>query len=145
MKAKIVAYALLALIITTIHLAEAQQPTKIPRIGYVSSGFRSGRQLKVFRPVLRDLGYIEGKNILIEDRYLEGNWGRTRSIVAELVQLRVDVLLSSAYPVTLAAKQLTSTIPIVMVTTQDPVATGIIDSLARPGGISRGSPCLPAS
>jgi putative ABC transport system substrate-binding protein len=88
----------------------------------------------VFRPVLRDLGYIEGKNILIEDRYLEGNWGRTRSIVAELVQLKVDVLLSSAYPVTLAAKQLTSTIPIVMVTTQDPVAAGLIDSLAQPGG-----------
>jgi putative tryptophan/tyrosine transport system substrate-binding protein len=133
MKAKILVYALQALIIlTTIHPAEAQQ-AKVPRLGYVSSGYGPGRELEVFRQGLRDLGYIEEKNILIEDRYLEGNWYRSRRLVGELVKLKVDILLSSADPVINAAKR-TNTIPIVMVTTQDPVAAGLIDSLARPGG-----------
>ena len=134
MKAKILVYALSALILATSHLADAQQPKKIPRIGYVSSGSRPGRQLQAFRQVLRDLGYTDGKNILIEDRYLEGNWYRTPSLVAELVQLKVDVLVSGVYPAILAAKQATKTIPIIMVTTQDPVTTGLVASLARPGG-----------
>jgi putative tryptophan/tyrosine transport system substrate-binding protein len=134
MKAKILLYALPALILTTIDLAEAQQPKKVPRIGYIFSGYGPGRQLETFRLGLRDLGYVEGQNILIEDRYLEGNWYRTRRLVDELVQLNVDVLLSSAYPAILQANRATSTIPIVMVTTQDPVGTGLIDSLARPGG-----------
>jgi putative ABC transport system substrate-binding protein len=116
------------------HVAEAQQPKRIPRIGYLSASFRPGRQFEAFRQMLRNLGYIEGKNILIEYRYLEGNVDRTGSLVAELVQLKVDVLLSPVYLAILVAKQATSTIPIVMVTTQDPVATGLIDNLARPGG-----------
>ena len=88
-----------------------------------------------------DLGYIEEKNIFIEDRYLEGNWYRTQRLVAELVKLKVDVILSSADPAIDAAKR-AGTVPIVMVTTQDPVAAGIIDNLARPGGISRALPYL---
>jgi hypothetical protein len=69
---------------------------EVPRIGYISSGFRSGHQLEVFRQALRELGYIEGRNILIEDRYLEGKaGGRARRLVDELVKLKVDILLSS--------------------------------------------------
>ena len=83
---------------------------------------------------MRDLGYVEGKNILIEYRYVEGKADRIPSLVAELVQLKVDVLVAASPPAIRAAKQATKTIPIVMVTTQDPVATGLVDSLARPGG-----------
>ena len=133
MKAKIFVYALLVLILTTIHLAEGQQVKKVPRIGYVSSGYSPGPQLEALRQGLRDLGYIEEKNILIEDRYLEGNWYRTQRLVGELVKLKVDVILSSADPAINAAKR-AGTVPIVMVTTQDPVAAGLIDNLARPGG-----------
>jgi putative ABC transport system substrate-binding protein len=86
MKTKIFVYALPALILVTIHLVEAQQPKKVPQIGYVASGYGPGRQLEALRQGLRDLGYIEGKNILIEGRYLEGNLvsypkicGRTRT------------------------------------------------------------------
>ena len=117
--------------------AEAQQPGKVPRIGYLSgSGDPStpNPYVEAFRQGLRDLGYIEGKNILVEYRYAEGKADRIPSLVAELVQLKVDVLVSRLTPAIRAAKQATKTIPIVMVTTSDPVATGIVDSLARPGG-----------
>jgi putative ABC transport system substrate-binding protein len=87
-----------------------------------------------FRQGLRDLGYIEGKNILVEYRYAEGKLDRIPSLVTELVQLKVDVLVSPALPAIRAAKQATKTIPILMLTNVDPVATGIVDSLARPGG-----------
>ena len=87
-----------------------------------------------FRRGLRDLGYIEGKNILVEDRYAEGKADRIPSLVAELVQLKVDILVSPNSAAIRAAKESTKTIPIVMVITDDPVATGLVDSLARPGG-----------
>ena len=93
-----------------------------------------GPQVEGFRQGLRDLGYIEGKNILVEYRYIEGKSDRIPSLVAELVQLKVDVLVLGPLPAIRAAKQATKTIPIVMVTTQDPVAAGFVDSLARPGG-----------
>jgi putative ABC transport system substrate-binding protein len=117
--------------------AEAQQSAKIPRIGYVSStgdASNPGSQVQAFRQGLRDLGYIEGKNLLIEYRYLEGKRDHIPSVVAELVQFKVDVLILGAPPVIRAAKQTTKTIPIVIVTTTDPVAAGYVDSLARPGG-----------
>jgi len=117
--------------------AGAQQPAKIPRIGYVSGTGdpkTPGLQVETFRQGLRDLGYVEGKNILIEHRYTEGNQDRAPKFVAELIQLNVDVLLTTTSPAIRAAKQATKTIPIVMVTTSDPIATGLIDSLARPGG-----------
>jgi putative ABC transport system substrate-binding protein len=117
--------------------AEAQQAGKVPRIGFVSSSGDAnapGPQVVAFRQGLRDLGYIEGKDILIEYRFLEGKPDVYPKLVAELVQLKVDVLVVNAQPIIRLSKQATKTIPIVMVTTQDPVAAGFIDSLARPGG-----------
>ena len=137
MKKKITLLTLCALLFGLCSFAEAQRSAKIPRIGYVSSaGDASNPSLPVqaFRQGLRDLGYIEGQNILVEYRYLEGKRDRIQSVVAELVQLKVDVIVSEAPPVIRAAKQATKTIPIVIVTTQDPVAAGYVDSLARPGG-----------
>ena len=118
-------------------VAAAQQPAKLPRIGVVSAdGDRStpGPQVEAFRQGLRDLGYVEGKNILVEYRYVEGKSDRIPGLVAELVQLKVDALVMRPQPAIRAAMQATKTIPIVMVTTQDPVAAGFINSLARPGG-----------
>ncbi len=118
--------------------AEAQQPTNtIPRIGHVSgTGDPKNPDIsaRAFRQGLRDLGYIEGKNILVEYRYAEGKLDRVPALVAELVQLKVDLLVTSFLPGIRAAKQATKTIPIVFVTGVDPVAAGIVDSLARPGG-----------
>ena len=116
--------------------AEAQQATKVPRIGIVAGGDPSNPapQVEAFRQGLRDLGYIEGKNILVEYRNHEGKVDRVPGLVAELVQLKVDVLVLSLLRAIHAAKQATKTIPIVMVTTADPVATGLVASLAQPGG-----------
>jgi putative ABC transport system substrate-binding protein len=118
-------------------IADAQQPKKVPRIGYLSGAgdpSNPGPNVEAFRRGLQELGYIEGKNILVEYRYIEGKRDRIPSLVAELVQLKVDVLVSPNLPAIRAAKQATKTIPIVMVTNWDPVAEGLIDSLARPGG-----------
>jgi putative tryptophan/tyrosine transport system substrate-binding protein len=135
MKRGIMLLALALLVFSPFHLAYAQQPVKIPRIGYLSTGdsHTHGPDVEAFRQGLRDLGYVEGKNIVIEFRYLEGKTDRTPSLVAELVQLKVDILVLRSQPSIRAAKQATKTIPIVMVTTQDPVKTGFIESLARPG------------
>jgi putative ABC transport system substrate-binding protein len=134
MKAKILVYALPALILATIHLAEAQQAKKIPRIGYLSGTGFEAPTIVEFRQGLRDLGYVEGKNILIEYRDTGVTQDRIPKLVADLVQLKVDVLVVSTGSTIRAAKQATKTIPIVMVTTEDPVATGLINTLARPGG-----------
>jgi putative ABC transport system substrate-binding protein len=118
-------------------LAVAQQPTKIPRIGYVSGSGNASNpppRVEAFRQRLRELGYIEGKNIVVDYRYPEGMSDRVPSFVAELVQSKVDILVSDLPPAIRTAKQATKTIPIVIVTTQDPVAAGIVDSLAHPGG-----------
>jgi putative tryptophan/tyrosine transport system substrate-binding protein len=134
---KIFVLALSAMLFAVYVSAEAQQPKKIPRIGYVSgSGDANnpGPFVEAFRQGLRDLGYVEGKNILVEFRFAEGQLERLPSLVAELVQLKVDVVVAAPLSAIRAAKQATKTIPIVMVTTQDPVATGLVDSLARPGG-----------
>ena len=115
----------------------ATAPAKTPRIGFLSgSGDPSNPAMseKAFRQGLRDLGYVGGKNILFEFRYAEGKRDRIPSLVAELVQLKVDVLVTANLTAIRAAKQATETIPIVMVTNADPVATKLIDSLARPGG-----------
>jgi putative tryptophan/tyrosine transport system substrate-binding protein len=137
MKAKLLTHGLLALILATIQLAEAQSAEKIPRIGYLSgSGDANnpGSNLEGFRQGLRDLGYVEGKNVQVEYRYAKGNVEIVPRLVAELVQLKVDALVLSQLSAIRAAKQATKTIPIIMVTSVDPVATGLIDSLARPGG-----------
>jgi putative ABC transport system substrate-binding protein len=137
MSKKLGSFALFAMLLALCASAEAQQEKKVPRIGFVW-GFgdpsNPPRNLEAFRQGLRDLGYIEGKNILVEYRYAEGKLDRIPSLVAELVQLNVDVLVSPTVAGIRAAKQATKTIPIVMLLNVDPVATGIVDSLARPGG-----------
>jgi ABC-type uncharacterized transport system substrate-binding protein len=132
LSAILVSVMLLAVEIT----AEAQQPKKVPRIGESGVGDPNnpGRDIEAFRQSRRELSYIEGKNILIEYRYAEGNLDRAPSFIAELVQLKVDALVVTFLPAIRAAKQATKTIPIVMISPVDPVATGLVDSLARPGG-----------
>jgi putative ABC transport system substrate-binding protein len=112
------------------------QPAKIPRIGIVTGNpdDPSSTSMKMFRRTLQELGYSEGKNILLEYRYTKGNRERIKEIVAELVRLKVDILFSTQAIVIGAAKRATKTIPIVMAITPDPVAAGLVDSLARPGG-----------
>jgi putative tryptophan/tyrosine transport system substrate-binding protein len=118
--------------------AEAQPATKTSRIGYLSPTFASEpdnrRRLGALREGLRDLGYVEGQNLTIESRWAEGQYGRLPDLAAELVRLKVDVIVTYAPPAIQAAKQATGTIPIVMAGIVDPVATGFVASLARPGG-----------
>jgi putative tryptophan/tyrosine transport system substrate-binding protein len=115
-------------------VAEAQQPERIPRIGYLpSAGAPLPRQFKALQDGLRDLGYVEGKNIAIESRHSDGKFEPT-DLVKELLQLKVDVLIAVDPTSLRAAKQATKNVPIIMVTNQDPVATGLVDDLARPSG-----------
>jgi putative tryptophan/tyrosine transport system substrate-binding protein len=115
---------------------EAQQPKKVARIGYLTGrgDSPSAPPVEAFRQGLRDRGYTEGKNILVEYRSVEGKLDRASSLVAELVRLKVDLVVVNFLVGIRAAKDATKTIPIVMVSYADPVETGIIDSLARPGG-----------
>ena len=114
----------------------AQQKGKVWRIGFLGAATASGsaRRVGALRAGLRDLGYVEGKNIVIEFRWAEGNYERLPQLAAELVRLKVDVLVTAGTPSILAAKSATTTIPIVMASGGDPVATGLVTSLARPGG-----------
>jgi ABC-type uncharacterized transport system substrate-binding protein len=117
-------------------IAEAQQPKKVPRIGYLTAGSLSAQSARIeaFRQGLRELGFVEGKNIVIELRFAEGKLDRQSELAAELVRLKVDVIVSAGPTVTRAAKEVTVTIPIVMAQDGDPVANGFVASLARPGG-----------
>jgi putative ABC transport system substrate-binding protein len=121
--------------------AHAQLPAKIVRIGFLGATMPSGVEgrLRRFRDGLRDLGYVEGENILIDFRWAEGNYARLAEFAAELIRLKVDMLVTYGTPGTLAAKQATTTVPIVMVVSGDAVATGLVASLARPGGNVTGS------
>ena len=124
-------------VVAWFHPVEAQQPKKVPRIGYISNSGDAnnpGPFLQAFRQGLRDFGYIEGKNILVEFRSAEGKLDRIPGFVAELVQRKVAVLIATNLPAIRAAKEATKSIPIVILTVQDPVAIGLVDSLARPGG-----------
>jgi putative tryptophan/tyrosine transport system substrate-binding protein len=139
MKSRIVILALGAMLFALCFPAGAQQPKKIPRVGFLSvqvnpTPATPNPLADAFQQGLRDLGYIEGKNVLVEYRYAEGKDDLLLSHVAELVQIKVDVIVVTSLPQIRAAKRATKTIPIVMVTTVDPVATGLIESLARPGG-----------
>ena len=117
-------------------MAEAQQPTKIPRIGYLGGGSPSSNpaRIEAFRQGLRELGYVEGENIVIEWRYAEEKLDRLPSLATELVSLKVDVIVTAGPSVTRAAKEAINTIPIVMAFDSDPVGNGFVASLARPGG-----------
>ena len=118
--------------------AEAQQPARIHRIGILSpsSGFFFSARDEALRQRLRELGYVEGKNLVIEYRYAEGKGERLPDLVAELVRLKVDIIVTTSPSATLAAKKASATIPIVFAAADDPVGSGIVSSLARPGGIS---------
>src|SRR5215472_7870434 len=124
--------ALLALAVT----AEAQQTGKVFRIGFLDVSTASGSAVLVdgFRQELSKLGWIEGKNITIEYRFAEQKSERLPELAAELVRLKVDLIVTSGGPTPLAAKKATSTIPIVMTNSVDPVGAGLVASLARPGG-----------
>ena len=116
--------------------ARAQQPTKVTQIGYIGAASASAESARreAFRQGLRELGYVEGKNMVIDDRHAEGNLDRLPALAAELVRLKVDVIVTGGGNATRAAKAATSTIPIVMTNDPDPVGSGFVASLARPGG-----------
>jgi putative ABC transport system substrate-binding protein len=123
-------------ILATPVVTAAQQPQGSPRIGVLSSSSpeREHGYLAAFQQSLRDLGYSEGKNLLIERRYAAGKFDALPELAAELVRLKVDILVVTGTPAAHAAKNATPLIPIVTVTAADPVATGLVTSLARPGG-----------
>ena len=116
--------------------AHAQQAGKVPRIGFLSATSASDRPplLDAFRQRLRELGWVEGQNIVIDYRYAEGRFDRLPDLAAELVRLKVDLIVSAGTQGVTAAKNATKTIPIVMIGVRDPVGAGLIASLARPGG-----------
>jgi putative tryptophan/tyrosine transport system substrate-binding protein len=133
MKKAAVPSILIAVVLAVAVIAQAQQLKKVPRIGFLSGG-GNPFSFEAFRQGLRNLGYIEGKTIVIEYRSAEGDQERIAGLVTELVQLKVDVLVITSSSGVRAAKQATKTIPVVILTQVDPVTAGLIDSLARPGG-----------
>jgi ABC-type uncharacterized transport system substrate-binding protein len=135
-KAKILGIALCAMLFALCPSAQAQQQTKIPKIGYLEGGPLSAHtaRMEAFRQGLRELGYEEGKKIVIEWRFADNKVDRLSALAGELVRLKVDIIVSAGAIATRAAKAATSTIPIVMAQDNDPVAEGVVASLARPGG-----------
>jgi putative ABC transport system substrate-binding protein len=123
-----------AMLFALSYSASAQQPKKVPRIGYPGTGLGTPERLDAFRQGLRELGHVEGKNIVIDFRSADGKLERLPAIAAELVHLKVDIIVSAGSTITRAAKQATATIPIVMTQDSDPVGDGFVASLARPGG-----------
>jgi putative tryptophan/tyrosine transport system substrate-binding protein len=136
MNKKIFVWLLTIGLLTTASIAEAQQPAKMPRIGFLigSSPSANAARIEAFRQGLRELGYVEGKNIVIEWRSADGKLDRVPALAAELVRLKVDVIVTGGPTVTRPAKEVTVTIPIVMAFDNDPVGNGFVASLARPGG-----------
>ena len=126
--------------------ATAQQATKVFRIGFLDPGTASGSAvlLDAFRQELSKLGWIEGKNIAIEYRFAEQKPERLPDLAAELVRLKVDLIMIAGAPAALAAKKVTTTIPIVMASSGDPLSSGLVESLARPGGNVTGLASLSA-
>ena len=129
-------WLLATVLLTTASIAEAQQPKKVPRIGYLSplSRVAEASRMEGFHQGLRDLGYVEGQNLIIEYRFPEGKLDRLPELAADLVSLKVDVIVTGGSSPTRAAQRETKTIPIVMAYMSDPVALGFVASLARPGG-----------
>ena len=148
-KRKLGSVALCAILFALCSSAEAQQPKKVPRVGYLSNTNPASESARAegIRLALRELGYIEGQNIAIEYRYAEGRRDRYAELAAELVRLKVDIIVvAGGTPQLRAAKNATKTIPIVMTGGgADPVEDGIVESLARPGGNVTGITNLPES
>jgi putative tryptophan/tyrosine transport system substrate-binding protein len=136
MNKRITLWLLATLFLANVSLADAQQAGKIPRIGFLDASTASGIAvlLDAFRQELLKLGWIEGKNITIEYRFAEQKPERLPELAADLVRLKVDLIVVSGTPPALTAKKATTTIPIVMTNTSDPVGLGLVASLARPGG-----------
>jgi putative tryptophan/tyrosine transport system substrate-binding protein len=140
MAKKTIVVFLVSLALASLHLAQAQQPKKVPRIGFL--GFTSlsaiAARIEAFQQGLREFGYVEGKSIVVEYRSAEGELDRLPELAAELVRLKVEVIVTSGPSVTRAVKDATTTIPIVMGFDTDPVGNGFVASLARPGGTITG-------
>jgi putative ABC transport system substrate-binding protein len=135
MKKKILLSAVVTLLLASVYVAHAQQPSKIPKIGWLGARpAASDPGPEEFGREFRALGYVEGKNIVFEYRSADDKLDRLPALADELVRLKVDVLLASTTPAAVAAKNATRTIPIVFYGGFDPVALGLVDSLARPGG-----------
>src|SRR5918996_1248755 len=148
MRSKITVLTLCAVLYALCASVEAQQPKKTPQIGVLLGGSAASDSARIdaLRQGLRELGYMEGKNIVIEYAYADGKPNRLTELATKLVHLKVEVIVTAGPSATRAAKQATTTIPIVMAQDSDPVASGLVASLARPGGsitgLSRLSPEL---
>src|SRR5713226_809412 len=129
---------LLVFLVAPLAAATAQSPDKVPRVGYLNPGSASDplrqRRLEAFRQGLRELGYVEGQNIALESRWAEGKYDRYPALAADLLRLKVDVIVAAGGAATQAAQQATRTIPIVMSAVIDPLGSRLVTSLARPGG-----------
>jgi len=134
MNRKIVIWLLTAVLLIAVSLAEAQQPKKVPTVGFLCPQFKPGPPIEALRQGLRELGYIEGKNVAIELRFAAGNFDRFPDLAGDLVRLKVDILIPMGEQALRAARQATKTIPIVASGSRLLVETGYIASLARPGG-----------
>jgi ABC-type uncharacterized transport system substrate-binding protein len=135
-KAAVLSILFVVVVLAVPVIAEAQQPKKVARIGFLAAVSHSANsaRFEAFRQGLRELGYVEDKNIVIEWRYAEGKLDRLPALAAELVRLKVDVIVSGGSTATRPAKEATNTTPIVMAQDTDPVGSGFVASLARPGG-----------
>src|SRR5262245_61014564 len=133
---KICLWLLTTILLVIAPSAMAQQPGKVFRIGFLDTSTASGMAVLIdaFRQELSKLGWTEGKNIAFEYRFMEGKLERLPELAADLVRLKVDLIVVRGTPATLAAKSATTTIPIVMAASADPVGAGLVASLARPGG-----------
>src|SRR5262244_4403190 len=136
MNTKMIVCLVAAALLSSASFADAQQPKKVPRIGVLVSASASASvsRIHAFRQGLHALGYIEGKNIIVEYRYAEGSPNRLQEFVAELVRLKVDVIVTDTSRAIDAAKNVTKTIPVVFTSPTDPVGDGQVSSLAQPGG-----------
>jgi len=139
-----IGFCLFAIVLLTVSSGEAQQPAKLPTVGLLGAASASSYApfVEAFRQGIHDRGYVEGKNVALEYRWAEGKYDRLPDLAAELVRLKVDVILTHGTPGTQAAKQATATIPIVMTVVGDPVGSGLVASLARPGGNITGTSIL---
>jgi putative ABC transport system substrate-binding protein len=136
MRYKVLALVLVSLTLASVRSAQAQQPKKVPRIGFLgnSTATLESNLIGPFREGLRDFGYAEGRNIDIEYRWAEGKYDRFPALLAELIASKVDVIVTAGTPATQAYQKAKTAIPLVMIAVGDPVGTGIIASLNRPGG-----------
>ena len=146
MKKKLLGLVVLTVIFAFVQFVDAQQPGKMARLGFLTAFGRAGSAhlTEGFLQGLRDLGYVEGKNIAVEYRFADGKFEQLPELAADLVRVKVDVIVAVVTQPSLAAKAATATIPVVMVAVSDPVGSGLVASLARPGGNLTGTSTMTA-